>query len=185
VAGCRAGSPTPSPPVTSPTPSTSPTLSTSPTVASVATPVAFHIRLDANQTLSLRTPPADCPGLDAVVVLSAGKRILLSAYSTSCESSDTDRPINGRHGTYRSTADIPADRRSAAVTFRTALGEATAFMQPYSEYTNSSHHYTEPVAVITLDHPLDPSYRALVAYGDKGSIGLEQLRTVLETQLKP
>jgi hypothetical protein len=185
VAGCRAGSPTPSPPVTSPTPVNSPTPAVSPTVASVAAPVAFHVRLDANQTLSLRTPPADCPGLDAVVVLSAGQRILLSAYATSCESSDTDRPINGRHGTYRSTADIPADRRSAAVTFRTALGEATAFTQPYSEYTNSRHDYTEPVAVIMLDHPLDTAYQALVVCGDKGSISLEQLTTVLKTQLQP
>jgi hypothetical protein len=151
----------------------------------VALPIAFHVHLDADQTFSLRTPPADCPGLDAVVVLSAGKRILLSAYSTSCEPADNSRPGNGRHGTYRSTADIPADRRSGAVTFRTPLGEATAFTQPYYECTNSCHDYTEPVAVITLDHPRDTAYRALVVYGDKGTISLDRLTTVLKTQLSP
>lgn len=147
-------------------------------------PVAFHVQLDANQTLSLRTPPAGCPGLDAVVVLSAGKRIGLSAYAASCEP-DTSRPGNGHHGAYRTTADIPADRRSGAVTFRTALGEATAFLQPYYECTNACRNYTEPVAVITLDHPTRPEYPALVAYGDKGSIGLEQLTTELKTRLRP
>jgi hypothetical protein len=171
LAGCRTASPAPAPPAASPT------------VASVATPVTFHVQLDANQTLSLRTPPADCPGLDGVVVLGPDKRVSLSAFATSCEA-DTSRPGNGRHGVYRTIDDIPADRRAGAVTFPTALGEATAFIQPYYECTNSCHNYTESVAVITLDHPSNPAYPTLVVCADKGLIGLDQLTTVLRTQLR-
>lgn len=153
-------------------------------MAAVGAPVAFHVRLDANQTFSLRTP-GSCPGLDGSIQLGPQRRILLSAYAASCDARDTGRPGNGRHGTYRSTADIPADRRAGAVTFRTALGEATAFSQPYYECTNSCRDYTETVAVITLDHPSDPAYPALVAYADKGLVDRDELTTVLKTQLQP
>lgn len=169
-AGCRTAAPTP------------PAPATSPTVAVVARPVAFHVQLEAGQTLSLRTPAASCPGLDGMVLLSPGKHLSFFAYSTSCDP-DTSRPGNGRHGVYRTTADIPADRRAGAVTFPTALGPATAFLQLYYECTNSCHDYTEPVAVITLDHPSDPAYPALVVSADQGSLDLNELTNLLKTRL--
>jgi hypothetical protein len=176
AAGRRTAAPLPSTtPVAPPSPA-------APTVASVGPPVAFHVRLDADQTLSLRTPPADCPGLDGGVRLGPGRHLSFFAYSTSCDP-DTSRPGNGHHGVYRTAADIPADRRAGAVTFPTALGEATAFLQPYYECTNSCRDYTEPVAVITLDHPSDPAYPALVVCGDKGSVDLGQLTTLLKARI--
>jgi hypothetical protein len=157
----------------------------SPTVAPIGGPVPFHIQLGAGQTLTMRSPqPGSCPDLDALINLGSDGTVELVAYATSCAvGGDNARPGNGRHGVYRTTADIPAERRSGAVTVHTALGEATAFDQPYYECTNSCKNYTEPVAVITLAHPDDPAYQALTAFSVKGSIGLDRLTAFLRDQL--
>jgi hypothetical protein len=156
----------------------------SPTVAPVAGPVAFHVQLGAGQRLTTHSAaPDNCPGLDALIDLGSDATIRLMAYATNCATDDNAQPGNGRHGVYRTTADIPAERRSAAVTVSTALGQATAFNQPYYECTNSCKNYTEPVVVITLEHPGDPAFRTLTAYSPKGSIGLDQLTAVLRDQL--
>src|SRR5262245_20619310 len=156
----------------------------SPTVASVSAPVAFHVQLGAGQTLTMRsTQPSGCPGLDALINLGSNGTAELVAYATGCAPGDNTRPGNGRHGVYRTTADIPAERRSGAVTVHTALGEATAFDQSYYECTNSCKNYTEPVAVIALAHPDDPAYQTLTAFSVKGSIGLERLTALLRDQL--
>ena len=65
----------------------------------------------------------------------------------------------------------------------TALGDATAFNQPYYECTNSCKTYTEPVAVITLARPNDPAFQTLTAYSAKGSIGLDRLTVLLQDQV--
>jgi hypothetical protein len=156
----------------------------SPTVASVSEPVAFHVQLGAGQTLTMRSSQlANCPGLDALIDLGPDGGAELVAYATSCAPGDNARPGNGRHGVYRTTADIPADRRSGAVTVHTALGEATAFDQQYYECTNSCKTYTEPVAVITLTHPTNPAFQTLTAFSAKGSIGLDRLSALLRDQL--
>jgi hypothetical protein len=156
----------------------------SPTVAPVGGPVAFHVRLGAGQRLTTRSPkPDDCPGLDALIDLGSDGTIRLAAYATGCAAGDNARPGNGRHGVYRTTADIPAERHSGAITVPTALGQATAFNQPYYECTNSCKNYTEPVAVITLEHPDDPAFQTLTAYSERGSIGLDRLTTLLRDQL--
>lgn len=108
--------------------------------------------------------------------------VRLAAYATVC-AADNAQIGNGRHGVYRTTADIPADRRTAAVTVPTALGEATAFTQAYYECTNSCKNFVEPVAVITLGHPADPAYQTLTAYSEKGTIGWDQLTALLRDQL--
>jgi hypothetical protein len=155
----------------------------SPTVAPVGGPVAFHVKLGAGQTLTMRPPhPGNCPGLDAVINLGSDGTLGLVSYATSC-AGDTSRPGNGRHGVYRTTADIPAEWRSGAPTVHTALGEATTFNQSYYECTNSCKDYTEPVAVITLAHPDDPAFPALTAYSVKGTIGLDRLTEILRDQL--
>jgi hypothetical protein len=156
----------------------------SPTVAPVGGPVAFHVRLAAGQRLTTRAPQRDnCPGLDALIELGSEGTIQLAAYTASCAAGDNARPGNGRHGVYRTSADIPPERRSGAVAVRTALGDATAFNQPYYECTNSCRNYTEPVAVITLEHPGDPAFASLTAYSEKGSIGLDRLTALLRDQL--
>jgi hypothetical protein len=156
----------------------------SPTVAPVDGPVAFHVQLGAGQKLTTRSPrPDNCPGLDALIDLGSDGMVQLAAYATSCATGDNGRPGNGRHGVYRTNADIPAERRSGAITIHTALGEATAFNQPYYECTNSCKNYTEPVAVITLARPGDPAFQTLTAYSEKGSIGLDRLSMFLRDQL--
>ena len=155
----------------------------SPTVAPVGGPVAFHVQLGAGQSLTMHSPqPGNCPGLDALIDLGSDGTVELKAYATSC-ASDNARPGNGRHGIYRTTADIPAGLRAGAISVHTALGEATAFNQSYYECTNSCKTYTEPVAVITLAHTDDPAYQALTAFSVKGSIGLDQLTALLRDQL--
>lgn len=176
--GCRGADGTPSP---GRSPSAEPV--TSPTVAPVGGPVPFRVRLAAGQRLIQRSSaPGGCPGLDTVVTLGSG-RVRFIAYATSCPADDRQDLINGRHGTYRTLADVPAERRAGAITVQTALGEATAFVQPYSEYTNSANHYTEPVAVITLATPVDPAYQTLIAVSEKGTLPLDQLTAVLREQL--
>jgi hypothetical protein len=156
----------------------------SPTVAPVGGPVPFHVQLGAGQTLTMRSQqPGNCPAVDAVINLGSGGTVDLVAFGSSCDTGNNAQPGNGRHGVYRTTADIPADRSSGAVTVQTALGQATAFSQSYYECTNSCKNYTEPVAVITLTHPNDPAYPALMAYSAKGSIGLDRLTAFLRDQI--
>jgi hypothetical protein len=157
----------------------------SPTVAPVDGPVRFHLQLDAGQTLTVRPAPSGgCPGFDGQVQLGREGYLQLSAYATACAATGNGRPGNGRHGVYRSAADIPADRLASATRTHTALGDATVFTQQYYECTNSCHNYTEAVAVILLDHPTDPAYPALTVYAVRGAIPVEKLKTVLTNQFR-
>ncbi|MGI5246683.1 hypothetical protein [Dactylosporangium sp. CA-139066] len=175
VGGCRAADVQPS---------RSPEPVTSPTVAPAGGPVPFRIQLGAGQRLIPHAPASSgCPGYNTVAYLGSSRTIRLMAYATTCTVEDNERLINGRHGVYRTTADIPADRRAGAVTVQTELGGATVFTQPYSEYTNSTNHYTEPVAVITLAKPADPAYQTLTVVAEKGALPLDQLTNVLKEQL--
>lgn len=175
IAGCRSTGVDPTPP----TPTGSPTL------ASVDGPVRLQVQLEAGQQLTVRSPQANgCPGFDALVSLGSDRNVRLSAYAAGCDVTGNARPGNGRHGVYRSAADVPADRLASSATVRTALGDAIVFTQPYYECTNSCRDYTEPMAVITLEHPYDPAYPTLMAYSEKGTIGLDHLKTVLGDQLR-
>ncbi len=167
-----------------PTPAASTTPVSSPTIAPVDVPVSLHVQLGAGQTLTTRpSQPDGCPGFDALVRLAPDRFVRLSAFAAGCTVADNGRPGNGRHGVYRTTADVPADRLAAASTVHTALGDAVVFIQPYYECTNSCRFYTEPVAVITLDHPRDPAYPALMAYSEKGTVGFDDLKAVVRDQL--
>ncbi|WP_238011825.1 hypothetical protein KZZ52_13380 [Dactylosporangium sp. AC04546] len=156
----------------------------SPTIAPVGEPVAFHLRLDTGQRLIMRSAGSGaCPGLDARVDLGARRAVRLAAYATTCSTDDNGRIGNGSHGVYRTATDVPADRRATATTVQTALGAGIAFSQQYYECTNSCSHYTEPVAVITLDHPADPAFPTLTIISEKRTIDLDQMTAVLREQL--
>jgi len=151
-----------------------------PSVAPVGGPVAFHVRLRAGQTLTMRSPAPDhCPGLDALLDLGGRRTVRLVAYATACAVDDNARPGNGRHGVFRTAADIPPERRSDAIRLDAALGYANLFSQKYYECTNSCKDYTEPVAVIELANPTDPAFPTLTAYSDKGSADLNDLITLV------
>jgi hypothetical protein len=174
--GCRAAE-------VRPGPSLSPEALTSPTVAPAGGPVPFRVRLDAGQRILPRAPrPDGCPGVDTVVSLGSARTVRFIAYATTCPAGGRQL-INGHHGVYRTSADIPADRLAGAGAVPTALGEATVFIQAYSEYTNSANRYTEPVAVITLAHPADPAYRALTVVAEKGTLSRDELGAVLRERL--
>jgi hypothetical protein len=165
-------------------PRRSPTPVTSPTAAAISAPVPVRIQLPAGHNLMPHSPAPDgCPGHITRIYLGSGGVVRFVAYATTCKAENNTRLSNGRHGIYRTVADIPADRRAAAVTVQTPLGEATVFTQPYSEYTNSENHYTEPVAVITLTKPADPAYAALTVMSEKGVLTLEGLTALLRDQL--
>ncbi|MEV0563603.1 hypothetical protein [Dactylosporangium sp. NPDC050588] len=167
-----------------PRPKPEPTEASAPTTAPVGGPVPFSVSLRAGQRLIPQSPGAQgCPGVDTRVRLGDGRLVRFTAYATSCPLPSDTRRINGRHGVYRSTADIPADLRAGATSIQTPLGEATAFTQDYSEYTNSANHYTEPVAVITLARPVDPAYQTLTVIAEKGTLPMDELTTVLREQL--
>lgn len=171
--GCRGGEVPPAPAPVS-----------SPTVAAIGAPVPFRLQLDAGHRLVTRSPASGgCPGLDTVAVLGSGGAVRFLAYATTCAADGNTRLINGNHGVYRTVEDVPGERRGGAVTVQTVLGEATVFSQAYSEYTNSSNHYTEPVAVITLKQPVDPAYRTITVLSPKGELSLEQLASLLRERL--
>ena len=152
----------------------------SPTVAPVSGPVAFHVKLRAGQTLTMRSPAPDrCPGLDALLDLGGGRTVRLVAYATTCTVEDNERPGNGRHGVFRTAADIPPDRRADAIRLDAPLGYTNVFSQKYYECTNSCKNYTEPVAVIELADPTDPAFPTLTAYSEKGSAGPNDLITLV------
>ena len=156
----------------------------SPTVAPVGGPVTLHVQLLAGQTLTMGSPADDkCPGLDARIDLGSRRAVRLVAYATSCKAGDNVRPGNGRHGVFRTTADIPAERRADAIGLDLPLGSASAFSQPYYECTNSCKNFTEPVVVITLANPSDPEFPTLTVYSDKGTVGLDPLCTLVRDQL--
>ena len=157
---------------------------TPPSTAAIEGPVALHVALGAGERLSQRTDGSgDCPGLSATVDLGRAGAVTLVAYASTCEHGDNTHPGNGRHGVYRGPSDIPAERHGTAVA--TALGPATVFEQPYYECTNSCSTFTEPVAVIVLDHPADPAYPVLTAYSAKGTAGRDRLTALVRDQLRP
>jgi hypothetical protein len=179
LAGCHSGTVNPTPPPGSPTPSGSPT------TAPVDRPIGFHLQLGAGQSLKVEPPQDDgCPGVEAFATLGPDRYLRLAAYAAGCDATSNSRPGNGRHGVYRTTSDIPTDRLASATKVHTAIGDGVVFTQPYYECTNSCHDYTEPVALITLDHPVDPRYPGLMVYSEKGTIGLDQLAAVLRDQLR-
>ncbi|KUJ67003.1 hypothetical protein ACZ90_31805 [Streptomyces albus subsp. albus] len=109
-----------------------------------------------------------------------------SSLSTSCQvDAEVNRkPINGRHPSYRTTADIPAEVNKSARTVRTALGPARVFTQEYTMCTQECRTYDEPFAVITLDKPADPRYPALVFTSQDG-ISESDLVRVVTQDLRP
>ncbi len=92
----------------------------------------------------------------------------IEAVPTTCEEATAnDAQIgNGYHGVFRTLADVPEPRGVEEVA--TGLGPASVFTQEYYECTNECDEWDEPVAIVTLDEPVDPGYPTLVvrAYHD-------------------
>lgn len=105
----------------------------------------------------------------------------VSATPTSCEI-DPDvnaSPLNGRHPSYRTAEDIPAEIADGAREVSTALGPGLVFTQTYTECTNSCTDYEEPFVVVTLDQPADPEHQTVVFTSRHGLLTEDQLAEVV------
>jgi hypothetical protein len=112
-------------------------------------------------------------------------RLELELVPADCElpGKDKQRILNGRHGVYRSIDDVPEPLDVARL--GTELGPATVFTQKYVECTNGCNTFFEPVAIVKLDHPVDPDYPVLVLRGDGEDLSRDDLNLVLASVSRP
>ena len=111
-----------------------------------------------------------------------GADLVIEAIPADCAIRSPQQVMNGRHGTYRKLADVPDPIDPRAVT--TTIGSAQVFEQHYSEHTNVSSDWQEPVAIVTLDSPIDPDFSTLVVRSDKAALSRDELTKVVAS-LRP
>lgn len=104
-------------------------------------------------------------------------RLVVEAVPTSCpEAADNTQVGNGFHGVYRTVDDVPDPQDPESVD--TGLGAATVFTQKHFECANSCNDWNEPVAIITLDAPVDAEYPTLVVRGEKEAVSRADLEEI-------
>ncbi|MDA3649439.1 hypothetical protein LZ318_02975 [Saccharopolyspora indica] len=138
--------------------------------------VPGHLAID-----EVSVNPEDAPDCPATRY-EFGDDLVLEAFSTGCAVAAPQRVLNGRHGTYRTLADVPGaiDVQEVA----TGVGRAQVFLQDYEEHTNFSSEWREPVAIVTLDDPVDAEFPTLLLRSDKAALSLDDLIVVV-TSLQP
>lgn len=104
-------------------------------------------------------------------------RLTVEAFQADCEIDAAQQIINGWHGAYRTLDDVPEP--VDVVDIATGAGPAEVFVQSYAEYTNSSNFWEEPVAIVTLDEPVDADFPNLVLRSDKAELSREELTEVV------
>ncbi len=109
----------------------------------------------------------------------------LRAYAAArtCESPARGRTGNGNHGTYRTIADVAAPKAVQRVD--SWLGPADVFSQDYYECTNACRNYTEPVAVVMLQQPVNPDFPTLVLISTKGELDRAALTRIVRDLAEP
>ena len=100
----------------------------------------------------------------------------LQAVPAGCQV-DNAKPGNGSHGVYRTLDDVPEPLDVTVVD--TPAGPAEVFHQAYFECTNSCQDFTDRVAIVTLDHPVDPEFPTVVLRSDKSKVHPSTFRAVL------
>lgn len=146
--------------------------------------VAFQLGLPRDEGISDITTPDDaqeCPmffaGLSDVLSVSAVGR------SCPIEEGANRQIGNGDHGTYRTMADVPDPLEVTEVS--TDLGPAHVFEQEYFECTNFCDEWNEPVAIVELDHPVDPEFSTLVLRSSKAELSRSEFTEVVESLEEP
>ena len=66
-----------------------------------------------------------------------------------------------------------------------SLVRQIVFGQRYFECTNSCRNFVEPVAIITVDEPVDPGYPTLVLISTKGELSREAFTGIVRTLTHP
>jgi hypothetical protein len=111
-------------------------------------------------------------------------RLAIEAVPASCAEAGGDPQIgNGFHGLYRTIEDVPEPEDVETVS--TALGEAAVFTQEYFECTNSCDRWQEPVAIVSVDDPVDAGFPTLVLRGEQDSVSRAELEELLATLAPP
>ncbi|WP_406286437.1 hypothetical protein [Embleya sp. NBC_00896] len=139
--------------------------------------VAFEVRAAGAADKGAQTETTPCAR-----VLLALTDVTIESNSVACKPQDRS-PGNGRHGMYRTAADVPPGAATEKVT--TPLGEAILFTQQYFEATNSVRYWQEPVAIVTLRDPKSQDHPTLIVRADKGSLDQARLKTFVVTNLLP
>ncbi|MFD0557599.1 hypothetical protein FB566_2879 [Stackebrandtia endophytica] len=138
--------------------------------------VAFELRVPGGAAIDRVEVLDDAEGCALVRYGFDDYGLVVEAVSRSCEVTDR-QIINGHHGRYRTMADVPA--AEDVVTVGTNLGDAEIFVQQYAEYTNLTSKWTEPVAVVTFDVPVDPEYPTLVLRSEKAGLDRDEFTEVV------
>lgn len=146
--------------------------------------VAFQLGLPRDVGISDIASPDDaeeCPTFFADL----GDALTVTAVGESCPIEEgTNRQIgNGDHGTYRTLADVPDPLAVTEVS--TDLGRAQVFEQEYFECTNFCNDWKEPVAIVELEHPVDPEFPTLVLRSSKAELSRSELTEIVESLEEP
>ena len=128
---------------------------------------------------------ADVCGSVSYVVSEAGRtRLVIRAMPADCPEAEQNTQIgNGFHGVYRTIDDVPDPQDQETVP--TDLGEATVFTQEYFECTNECERWDEPVAIVTVDSPVDAGYPTLVVRGEKDTVPRAEFEEIVATLAAP
>jgi len=109
------------------------------------------------------------------IVHRADADVQVTVWDTGCP---TQVPMNGRHGTYASLDDPAVPSDATALTL--PIGDALAFTQLYTVYTNSATEYHEPVVLIALRDPVGSQHRMAMVVGANGEADPAEVAAVAE-----
>lgn len=144
--------------------------------------IAFDIKVPEGTAISTIDVEDETEGCARVSYTLNDHGLVVEAVSRTCRVPD-EQISNGHHGVYRTLKDVPEPSKVATV--RTWLGPAKVFTQSYSEHTNVSNSWDEPVAIVTLDDPVDADYPTLVVRSDKAALTREEFTHVVEDLAEP
>ena len=145
---------------------------------------AFDLEVPSDWAITDVWDAAACGSVTYDVAEDGATRLVIEAVPSSCPEAGQDTQIgNGFHGIYRTVDDIPEPRDSKTV--ETALGSATVVTQEYFECTNSCDRWNEPVAIVTVDQPVDAGYPTLVIRGERDKVSRADFEAIVETLAAP
>lgn len=143
--------------------------------------IAFELR--APDTAIKEESSRTEAGCTSVQYIMDNHRLVVNAYSRDCDLPGTpQRVINGHHGMYRTLDNVsePIDLEK----IDTPLGDAEIFLQEYSEHTNFSREWKEPVAIITFDKPTNADFPTMVITSQKAALSRTEF-TQIVSALRP
>jgi hypothetical protein len=148
------------------------------------THTAFNLDVPEDWAITDVRDAGTCGSVSYRIDARSEARLVVEAVPTQCAEAQENTEIgNGRHGVYRTVADVPEPREEKSVD--TGLGTATLFTQTYFECTNSCDNGNEPVAIVTLDAPVDAGYPTLVVRGEKETVSRADLEEIVASLTTP